>query len=93
MKITFDRAKRERTLKERGLDFADAVEVFAGPTFDLEDNRLDYGETRTQTYGLLRGRLVVVVWTRRGEARQIISMRKCNAREEKKFRERLAESG
>jgi hypothetical protein len=93
MKITFDPAKRDRTLKERGLDFRDAAEVFAGPTFDLEDNRLDYGETRIQTYGLLRGRLVVLVWTERGDARHVISMRKCNAREEKKFRQRLGESG
>jgi uncharacterized protein len=30
MGITFDPAKRARTLAERGLDFADAAEVFAG---------------------------------------------------------------
>jgi uncharacterized protein len=31
MAITFDPAKRDRTLAERGLDFADAEQVFAGP--------------------------------------------------------------
>ncbi|MCL2430466.1 MAG: BrnT family toxin, partial [Alphaproteobacteria bacterium] len=30
MRITYDRAKRATTLKERGLDFADAKLVFAG---------------------------------------------------------------
>jgi len=30
MRITFDQAKRDQTLAERGLDFADAVLVFEG---------------------------------------------------------------
>jgi len=30
MKITFDPVKRASTLRDRNLDFADAVEVFAG---------------------------------------------------------------
>jgi uncharacterized DUF497 family protein len=54
---------------------------FAGPTADVLDDRQDYGERRTVTYGLLNGRLVAIVWTPRGECRHIISMRKCNARE------------
>jgi uncharacterized DUF497 family protein len=35
----------------------------------------------TATDGYLRGRLVIVVWTQRGEARHVISMRKANDRE------------
>jgi uncharacterized DUF497 family protein len=66
VKITFDPAKREKTLINRGIDFADAVEIFAGPTFDFEDDRNDYGETRIITVGLLRGRMMIVVWTPRG---------------------------
>ena len=79
--ITFDPAKRARTLAERGLDFADAAEVFAGLTAEAEDNREDYGETRVICFGLLRGRLVQVVYTSRGADRHIISMRKANDRE------------
>jgi uncharacterized DUF497 family protein len=37
MKITFDPAKRARTLKERDLAFEDCVEVFAGPTMNITD--------------------------------------------------------
>ena len=44
MKITFDSAKRDKTLLERGLDFAEAAEVFAGATLDLIDDRFAYPE-------------------------------------------------
>ena len=35
MKITYDPAKRAKTLEERGLDFEDAAVVFAGPMLNL----------------------------------------------------------
>lgn len=87
--ITFDPAKRERTLAERGLDFADAEIVLAGVKFQFVDDRLDYGEERITTVGLLKGRMIVVVWTRRGEKRHIISMRKANDREQRRYQSRL----
>ncbi len=82
MKITFDPIKRQETLAARGLDFADAAEVFAGPTLEALDTRKDYGESRIICFGYLRGRLVVVGYTPRGTARHVFSMRKANAREE-----------
>lgn len=91
MTITFDPPKRDRTLSERGLDFADAAEVFDGVTIDGPDDRLDYGEPRIITVGHLRGRMVVIVWTPRGDARHIISMRKANDREQARFGQRLRE--
>jgi uncharacterized DUF497 family protein len=89
MRITFDPAKRAWTLAERDLDFADAVKVFLGPTFDAPDDHRDYGELRIITAGLLDGRMVIVVWTQRGDARHIISMRKANDREKTQYRDRL----
>lgn len=82
MKIEFDPAKRRRTLEERGLDFADAGIVFDGPNITYDDLRWDYAERRLITIGRLRGRLVLVAWTPRGDACRVISMRKANAREE-----------
>jgi uncharacterized protein len=79
--ITFDPAKRQAALNNRGLNFADAEMVFAGPTITLQDTRRDYGEMRFQTVGFLAHRMVMVVWTPRGEARHVMSMRKCNDRE------------
>ena len=87
--ITFHPPKRDWTLRERGLDFADAGGVFAGPKVDFEDVRFAYAETRLVTVGLLRGRMVVVVWTPRGKARHIISMRKANAKEQRRYRPQL----
>jgi uncharacterized DUF497 family protein len=89
MRITFDPAKRDKTLAERGLDFAEAARVFAGVTLTLQDDRRNYGEPRFQSYGLLGQRLVMVVWTPRGADRHVISMRKCNAREKARFEARL----
>ncbi len=90
MRITFDPTKRDLTLKHRGLDFARAVEVFAGLTATIADDRFDYGETRYITAGHLDGRLVVAVWTQRDEARHVISMRHCHAKEEEIWRRRMA---
>jgi uncharacterized DUF497 family protein len=87
--ITFDPAKRDRTLAERGLDFADAAEVLDGVKYQFVDDRRDYGEERITTVGLLKDRMVVVVWTWRGENLHIISMRKANEREQKKYGEYL----
>jgi uncharacterized protein len=92
MKITFDLAKRDLTLEHRGLDFARAGEVFAGLTATVIDERFNYGEARFITAGHLEGRLIVMVWTKRGEARHIISMRYCHAKEEKIWRRRMARS-
>jgi uncharacterized DUF497 family protein len=89
MKITFDKAKRDLVLKMRGLDFADAAEVFAGRHTTAPDDRFAYGEPRYVSAGFLRGRMVVIVCTPRGEARRIISMRYCHAKEERLWRERL----
>jgi hypothetical protein len=85
MHISFDPAKRDRALRERGLDFLDAAEVFASITYRWVDDRHDYGEVRMVTIGRLHGRMVVVVWTQRGETRHIISMRKANEREQAKY--------
>jgi uncharacterized protein len=91
MKITFDPVKRAATLAERGLDFADAAQVFRGDTLDFPDERRDYGELRMLTVGHLRERMVIMVWTPRGNGRHVISMRKANAREKARFGKRFEE--
>lgn len=90
MKITFDPAKRDWTLRERGLDFVQAKEVFAGETIDIPDRRRDYGEPQINSVGHLRGRMVIICWTPRSDARHVISMRKTNEREQAKYRAAFA---
>ena len=85
MKISYDPVKREKTLVERGLDFAQAGAVFDSCHLTAEDVRLAYGERRFVSIGHMQHRLVVIVWTQRGEERRIISMRKANEREQERF--------
>ena len=60
---------------------ARADDVFVDDTLTVEDDRRDYGEDRFITVGFLDGTMVVLVWTPRGEAYRIISIRKANERE------------
>lgn len=85
MRITFDPAKRARTLAERGLDFARCDEIFSGPRFTEIDGRIAYGEMRSITVGYLDGRMVIVVWTERDNTRRVISLRKANEREQTRY--------
>ncbi|MFQ6759058.1 MAG: BrnT family toxin [Deltaproteobacteria bacterium] len=89
MEIDFDPAKSERNARERGLPFEQATEIFASVNVTFEDNRTDYRETRFVTVGFIAGRMAVVVWTPRGAARRIISMRYANGREIEKYSTKL----
>jgi uncharacterized DUF497 family protein len=86
MPVSYDPAKRAKTLAERGLDFEDAIFVFEGVTVEVDDLRKNYGERRVVCYGLLDGRLVVVGYTPRGDDRHVFSMRKANEREKNRLR-------
>ena len=68
---------------------ARADEIFVGNIVTIEDDRMDYGEKRFITVGLLDARMVILVWTPRGSARRIVSMRKANEREQKTYQARL----
>jgi uncharacterized DUF497 family protein len=81
MRIEFAPAKRAPALAERSLDFERAAEVFLGRQLTRADDRHDYGAARFVTACWLDARVVMVVWTQRGDTHRIISMRKANARE------------
>ncbi len=89
MEIEYDPAKRAQTLQQLGLDMEDAVKVLTGSALTYLDVRRDYGEERWITVGHLENRMVIVVWTQRGSAYRIISMRKANAHEQETFGDRL----
>lgn len=86
MRLSWDEAKRQMTLAERGLDFASAGEMFGVNEYIIEDLRNDYGEKRFVSLGFINRLLCVVVWTPRGDGRHIISMRKANDREQKNYK-------
>ena len=85
MRFSWHEPKRQATRKRRGLDFADAEQVFAGSTFTFEDDRKDYGEQRWVTLGLLRDKVVVIVHTEREDEIRVISMREADKDEQRLF--------
>jgi uncharacterized protein len=83
-----DEAKSDRCLRGRGFSFTDILPAFVDPRARIErDRRRDYGEERFRLYGRVVRRLLVIVYTRRGAALRIISARKANAREGKRYAE------
>jgi uncharacterized DUF497 family protein len=89
VEISFDPEKRAITLERRGLDFADARQVFDTEVVMFEDDRYPYPEPRFVSFGYLRDRIVAVVWAEAVEGRRIISMRKANDREQARYRQRM----
>lgn len=85
MRFSWHEPKRQLTLKKRGLDFAEAEQVFMGATFTFEDDRQNYGEQRWVSIGLLREKVVVIVHTESTEEIRIISMREANENEQLLF--------
>jgi len=71
-----DEGKNRSNLAKHGLRFEDAAQVLSGSCVTFRDDRLNYGETRLITLGLLAGRLVVIAHAPRSEGSRIISMRK-----------------
>jgi len=81
MDIFWHEPKRRLNLKKHGLDFADATQVFDGPTLTQEDTREDYGEQRFNTLGLLGETVVCISHTETDDVIRIISMRKAENHE------------
>lgn len=83
--FTWNEAKRLRNVAERGLDFILAEELNLDLAVIVVDDRYDYGEVREIALGHIRGRMHVLVFTRRGDDVHVISLRKANAREIKRY--------
>jgi uncharacterized protein len=78
----WDEDKRQATLLLRGLDFGMVQELDLDLAEISLDARKDYGELRLQARGIIRGRLYVIAFTRRGVNLRLISLRKANKREQ-----------
>ena len=85
MEISFDPAKSQRNVTDRGLPFT-LVEQFdwSGAIIE-EDVRQDYGERRYLAMGMIGNRLHAVVFTPRADKVHVISLRKANQREVKNY--------
>ena len=85
MNFEWDDTKRKLNIKKHGIDFINASKIFDSYTLTIVDDRNDYGEERFVTFGVLEGRVVVVVHTENEDSIRIISIRKATKYEEKKY--------
>ncbi len=86
----WDENKRQANIEKHGIDFADIRPIFSHPIVEFTDNRRDYGEIRTILLGQIKGRVLYVVYTQRGSIKRIISARKANKREQRKYYESIS---
>jgi uncharacterized DUF497 family protein len=88
MDFEWDRAKSDLCQISRNFDFAYVISIFVNPDLFVEkDQRWDYGEERFRAIGALESRVFVVIYTKRPSAIRIISARRANRREVKRYEE------
>ena len=85
MNFEWGDTKRKLNIKKHGIDFVNAPMIFDSYTLTIEDDRYYYGEERFITFGILGGRVVVVVHTENEDSIRIISIRKATKYEEKAY--------
>ena len=75
----WDEAKRAANIAKHGVDFTETARLDWSAT--LTEEQVRDGETRCLSYAPLDGRLHALVWTQRGQAIRLISLRRANKRE------------
>lgn len=86
MDIEFDPAKDAINRAKHGLPLAFGALVLADPNhLTVEDRRRPYGERRFLTLGSVKGRVFVAVHTPRGGIERMISVRKANDQETRRY--------
>ena len=91
MEFEWDEAKNLENIRKHEIDFADVSEMFNRPMLIEPDDRFDYGEDRWFGIGFLGNGVAVVVWTeRQGNVIRIISARRANRYERKRFEQYLS---
>lgn len=90
MEFEWDEAKNLENIRKHEIDFADVPAMFDGEMLIELDDRFDYGENRWFGIGFLGSGIAVVVWTeRQNNVIRIISARRANRHEQKRFEQHL----
>jgi len=85
MDITFDPAKSARNEAERGFGFHAAADFDFAAALIWIDDRFDYPETRYSALGPVKGRVHALVFSDTETGLRVISFRKANKREVKRY--------
>ena len=86
--LSYNQAKNESNILLRGLDFNLVKDFNWFLATIFEDTRKNYGENRFVAIGSIDERIYVVIFTPRGNKIHVISLRKANKREVKKYEEK-----
>jgi uncharacterized DUF497 family protein len=73
LEFEWDEGKRQQGIEKHGVDMVYAALIFEGPVLTVVDDRMDYGEVREISLGLVEDEVFLVVHTQRGEVTRIIS--------------------
>ena len=88
MDFEWDMAKSDLCQISRNFDFAYVISIFVDPDLFVEkDQRWDYGEERFRALGVIDEKVFVVIYTKRPSAMRIISARRANRREVRRYEE------
>ena len=87
MDIAFDPNKNTVNIEKHGVSLAAAAAIEWDEALAWNDERHDYGEARMCAIAYIGDRLYYVVYVARDEGRRIISLRKANLREVKRYAE------
>ena len=90
MRFEWDENKRRVNIVKHKVDFADVAEMFQGPMMVRSDLTNDYGEDRQIGYGVIKNRVMVLVFTEpKPDIIRVISLRKASKYEQEKFEKAL----
>ena len=93
MEFEWDERKRRENIRKHGFDFLDVPLMFSAPMLVMPDLRYDYGEDRWIGIGMIKGRIVVVIFAERttaaGEIVRIISLRKALKHEREAYEQEI----
>lgn len=89
MEITFDTAKNAANVALRGLSFEQVADFDFQTAIIWIDARKAYNEVRVSALGLLAGRVHAVVFTETDNGIRVISFRKANKREVKRYEQEI----
>ena len=91
MTFEWDEKKNQSNLEKHKIGFELISLAFDETLIFKEDERHDYSEVRHIGYGLIYGRCINVIFTKREEKIRIISGRKANAKETRRYHEAIRE--
>lgn len=90
MDFIWDRAKNQANLLKHNFSFEEATLAWDDPNaFTYKDERTEYGEDRFNILATVDATIFNIAFTIRGDSIRIISARRANRKERKRYEEKV----